>query len=284
MTTTNEIIGDEIVLTTSITPPLKTGIINFGSDLQSDRDSVAKSKKILQNFITKLKDYPISLSIPTICVLRTIIQLTKEDDYKRRLSVNQLPKKDQDIILASLPTDKPGNTSTTFEIKYISPDTILLEFKMNDSIGNHGRRKDVTYARLTVADINERDFSSRGQYTGLSLHGNVDVNIDAKSDKIVISGHGGEIQVDSKCIANVTKKATGVFTSPSATTRSISVEGGIKETSREGGGKKNAFEIRADVLNMALQFATNHVEEKVINSGDIVNIAKTFYEFVENKK
>lgn len=49
---------------------------------------------------------------------------------------------------------------------------------------------------------------------------------------------------------------------------------------------KNAYEIRADVLSMALDFVkwqSNNLHEP-IKSDIVINVATKFYKFVENKK
>lgn len=96
-----------------------------------------------------------------------------------------------------------------------------------------------------------------------------DVKVEKKGRDIVI---GDRIKLEKNRIQNLV--------APPDSTNNGANRGGFVPRQKVSG--RNAYEIRADVLEMALDWAKNSNDKK-LDTDDVLDIAESFYSFVEHK-
>jgi hypothetical protein len=214
----------------------------------SASDKVKKQTEIHKNFISKMAVFPKHLSYEGCVVLCFIVSM-KEVAYPY---LSNLPATDQSLIKSLLPKDIIVNLET-FEVTFDENKDFILKFA-TPPIYNEK-------VKLTM-------FNSVAHPRPEDLRGAGVVPIEKDGDKIEV---GGKIVLNRKGI----EKLIGLDN-----TKKNEFEEEVPRRQPVAG--RNAFEIRTDVMQMALDYATHGKSH--LSPEEIVNVAKKFYAFVENKR
>lgn len=210
-------------------------------------DAKREQIKILENFKTKLSVFPKHLSYEGSVVL--CVMLSMEDVAYPNIS--NLPAVDQTLIRSLLPTEI-NNHIDSFIVEFDEQKDFILQFK------SFGKEFELAMFN-SVAHPRPEDLRGAGV-----------VPVENDGDRIAV---GGKIVLDKKGI----KKLIGV-----EPLRKNSDDHQSEDVPRrQAVAGRNAFEIRADVLDMALTYTIHN--KNTYTPTEIVDIAKKFYSFVENK-
>jgi hypothetical protein len=226
-------------------------ITQSASKLPEFRQPTLERKEIdpLRNFKDKMKTWPIHLSYEGSALLCIILALNEQT---RNVSLKQLPTSDQELIKKAL---GEKIKATFFEVEFDHIKDFVLTFGALSEDKKDVRNHKLT-AFNTVAHPRPEDLRDAGSPS---------IKIEENGEKIQV---GGKITLNKKTIDRV----VGNMEKPL-----IQEEEHLK---RSYG--KNAYEIRADVLLMAVDWGRR--EGFIGNEDDVLKIARKFYAFVENKR
>ena len=220
-----------------------TGSSKDSSINSNKKTAIDDTKKILDNFREGLAKYPIYISD------KGAITLNVQFGIGKMCRMDSLSDSDQLLILAQADKNKlsSGLNKTEFAVSQDSSRDFILTF---------GGAIDMGTENINV-------FNS-------ILHPKNDY-IDTKAG-IPVKIHGGVIEiVDTeklKQIANIKSSIGSVESENMVTQRRPPVSG------------RNGFEIRSDVMGMAVDYC---IYNKTMDPKRVVDIARLFYDFVENK-
>ena len=212
----------------------------------------SETKKMIETFREKVAKYPKHLSYEGSMVLCVLLSM-KEIAHP---SLNNLPMVDQTLIRALVPNKFLGDLdyfSVTFDNE--------KDFDMKFSCRSESDPYLMTMFN-SVAHPRPEDLKDIG--AGV-------VPIEKNGDKISV---GGKIMIDKKGI----KRLIGM--EPLKRDKRVDQEDEHTTPRRQPVAGRNAFEIRTDIMQMAVDYG---VYNKINDPNEIVEIAKQFYEFVENK-
>lgn len=222
-----------------------------------NKKNLEETKKLMDTFRERTANYPKYISYEGSMVLCVLLSLNNT----AKISINNMPTADVGTIKSLLP-DSYLKELSYFEAEFDKSKDFNLRFE--------GKDKDVFVLNMfnSVAHPRPQDLKDLGG----------DVPVEKDGDKIAV---GGMFHLNSKKI----QKLVGVQQTES-----------LKEDPRKPGvideecynrrqpvSGRNAYEIRADVLQMALDYMNKSVE--ITPSPDsVIDVAKKFYSFVENKR
>lgn len=200
-----------------------------------------------ENLKTKMMNFPKHLSYEGSVVLCVMLSM-KEVAYPH---LSNLPSIDQSLIRSLIPKDIVN--FDTFEVKFDEHKDFIITFSTPPY------DKEFVLSMLnSVAHPRPEDLKGAGV-----------VPVEKDGDKIEV---GGKIVLNRKGI----ERLIGVDNKP----KSDSEEESFPRRQPVAG--RNAFEIRSDVMQMALDYATH--SKSHLTPEEIVGVAKKFYAFVENKR
>jgi len=213
------------------------------------RKAFEETKKIIDNFREKTANYPKYISYEGSMVL--CVMLSMKDVAS--VHISNLPQVDQDVI-KGLFVGAPNKCVTNFSVKFDNDkDFILLDFYAHN---------DFTVKMLnSVAHPRPEDLKDVGEV----------VPIENDGDRIAV---GGKIIMDKRNIQRLGGIVTGDHKPE------MDVELAPKRQPVSG---RNAFEIRTDIMQMALDWSVAN-NKTGMSPADVVNVAKVFYSFVENRR
>jgi len=214
----------------------------------------AETVQMIKTFREKVAKYPKHLSYEGSMVLCVMLAL-KEIAHP---SLNNLPMVDQELIRALVPQKFLG------DLDYF---TVTFDDEKDFSMKFVCRNESEPYLMTmfnSVAHPRPEDLKDRG--AGV-------VPVEKDGDRISI---GGKILMNKKGV----KRLIGVEPLKRDAKRQESDEDAIPR--RQAVAGRNAYEIRADVLQMAIDWSTRNDEKT--SDDDVVDLAKKFYQFVENKR
>lgn len=208
-----------------------------------------KKKTSPKEVVKKTITFPKHLSYEGSVVLCVMLSM---NEVAHPLLSN-LPVADQTLIRSLIPKGISVNHNT-FEVRFDEHKDFILIFSTSPF-----DKEDVVLTMLnSVAHPRPEDLNGVGV-----------VPVEKDGDKIEV---GGKIVLNRKGI----ERLIGVDNKP----KSDSEEETIPRRQPVAG--RNAFEIRSDVMQMALDYATHSKSQ--FTPEEIVNVAKKFYAFVENKR
>lgn len=216
----------------------------------SSRKSVEDTKKLLNNFREKTANYPKYISYEGSMVLCVLLSM------KPLAAVNMcnLPMVDQSQIRELLPD---ATNVSGFDVKFDNNKDFVLIFNPH----NH-------------KDIILNMFNSVAHPRTSDLKDSHEVPIEDKGDKIEV---GGVRKVFDK---QKIQKLAGIESSDSK--QHIPEE---KEYSPQKQIGRNAYEIRSDVLQMAINWSQGeNVCHNYRTEDELIRLAKKLYAFVENRR
>lgn len=214
--------------------------------------NVQEAKKLLTTFRKKMTEYPKHMSYEGSMILCVLLAMKKV----AAVNIRNLPSVDQTLIKSLL----PNNTDVSqFDVKFDDNKDFVLIF-------NPQTNKDLTVTVFnTVAHPRPSDLTE-----------NLDVPVENDGEKIAV---GGKIHLNKKNI----QKLVGI--TPRDQHSEESDEKMYVPQQKQVG--RNAYEIRADVLQMAIDWSKIEDGSKVYRKpteDELLSLAKKFYSFVENRR
>lgn len=224
------------------------------TDVPKDK-RLEETRELIKNFKEKVAKYPKHLSYEGSMVLCVMLSM-KEPSHP---SLNNLPMVDQQLIRALVPNRYLGDLdyfSVTFDDN--------KDFNMKFSCRSESEPCLMTMFN-SVAHPRPEDLKDMG--AGV-------VPVEKDGDKIAV---GGKILLNKKGI----KRLIGVEPLKRNTVPRKDEEEEEVGPKRIPVAGRNAYEIRADVLQMAIDWASKQDDQ---SEEDVLDLAKKFYQFVENKR
>lgn len=167
------------------------------------------------------------------------------------VSFGQLPAADKELVISLTNPNTTGFWASLDQYKNFECSS--------DKFGDRSKQTHFTLGNR-VASIPPNEASLTG----------ADVKVERKGKDILI---GDRIKLEKNRIQNLVNQ-------PDPTNNGANRGQGFVARQKVAG--RNAYEIRADVLEMALDWAKSSGEKKM-NSDDVLEIAEAFYSFVEHK-
>lgn len=224
--------------------------------------SVQEAKSLLTNFHKKMAEYPKYLSYEgsmVLCVLLAMKQVAS-------VNINNIPMIDQKLIreiIVSKSGMEPAEFIGTFDVKFDAHKDFILIFNPqnhSDIILNMFN----TVAHPRPEDLKESD----------------DIRIENDGEKIAVGG--GRILLNKK----TSQRLAGIEPTSKYSDQYKSSDEKEYVPSPKAVGR-NAYEIRTDVLQMAIGWSQTESGTGVyVKPSDdaVIALAKKFYAFVENKR
>jgi hypothetical protein len=219
----------------------------------SASDKVKKQTEIHKNFVSKMANFPKHLSYEGSVVLCVLLSMS-EVAYP---NMSNLPMLDQTLIKTLV--NPVFLRSGEFKVKFDNDKDFLLIFSST------GQGEFEMTMFNSVAHPRPEDLRDAG--TGV-------VPIEKDGDKIAV---GGKIHLNKKGI----KRLIGV--EPLNRNATVAADPQVEDLPRrQPVAGRNAFEIRSDVMQMALDYSVSSKSD--LTPEEIVDVAKKFYQFVENRR
>lgn len=223
---------------------------NQPAESPAKKKAIEESRKLIESFAQNLKNYPKHLSYEGSVVLCVMVSINETES----ISINGLPSVDRELILSQLPDGA---------IKKLQEFHAHLKVEFDEA-----RDFILTY----TPDNEDRGVTLR--FFNTVIHPQqIDkaVAVERDGEKISL---GGKFQFDKKSIQRkiglTDKHETDDDTDDSLPPRRQPIAG------------RNAYEIRADVLQMAIDWASRN-NQAVKTPDDVLTLAKKFYSFVEDR-
>lgn len=241
-----EVGGKPIV--TSVSKVIET--CNQPNETSAKQKSIAESKKLIESFKEKLGAYPKYLSYEGSVVLCVMVSINET----RGVSLAGLPQVDRDLIISQLPPDATSKMTK-------GDASISVEF---DDI------KD-----FVLTYTNGGTVSHKLNFFNTVIHPQKlpDTNVPIEQD-------GSKVTVGSALVLDRKRIERLVGNVPPDKSHKEDDEDFPRRQPVSG---RNAYEIRADVLQMAMDWTVQHDPYNNKNEVDILNLAKKFYSFVEDR-
>lgn len=215
-----------------------------------------ETKKLVDNFREKVANYPKHMSYEGSMVLCVLLSMKKVAS----VNMQNIPSVDQTLIKSLL--SKEVDVSN-FDVKFDDNKDFILVFNPQDN-------KDLTLILFnTVAHPRPSDISQEG------------VNVVPVEDDGDVVKVGGKILVDKRTIRTILGQP-----SKDSVSNQVAEEPYKKH---QPSVNRNAYEIRSDVLQMAIDWAKADARRNSgVNNGasdeELLALAKKFYTFVENRR
>jgi hypothetical protein len=233
-----------------ITPVTKViDACNQPNETPAKQKSIEESRKLLDTFNDKLKNYPKYLTYEGAVVLCVMVSVNEGES----INLNGMPLEDKALILSLLPP-----TATAHLLRFDAKLTVEFD-EAKDFV--------LTYKHKDEAPVVLRFFNAVIHPQKLP-----DTNVPVQQDggKVMV---GGAVVMDQKRI----QKLIGVV--PQEKKREEEDE----YPRRQPVTGRNAYEIRSDILTLAVEFLNRDGGGKH-TTDDVIQVAKKFYSFVENRR
>ena len=210
--------------------------------------SIEESRKLLDTFNDKLKNYPKILTYEGAVVLCVMVSVNEGES----INLNGMPMEDKVLILSLLPS-----TSTAHLLRFDA--TLKVEFdEAKDFV--------LTYKNKDEAPVVLRFFN-----TVIHSQKLPDTNVPIEKD-------GSKVMVGSSLVLDQKRIQKLVGNSPPE-----KVHEEEEFPRRQLPANRNAYEIRSDILSLAVGFLNREGGGKH-TTDDVIQVAKKFYEFVEDRR
>lgn len=236
-----------------ITPVAKViDACNQPNETPAKKKSIEESRKLLDTFKEKVATYPKCLTYEGAVVLCVMLSVNVAD----RFNLDGLPAEDKSLIISLLPecaTAHLKRFDATIGVEFDNERDFIMTYKQKDA--------DPVVLKFFNTVIHPQRLESNA------------VPVEGDGEKISL---GGKLVFDKKRIQQLV--GAGRFSELSAPRKDDEEE----FPRRQPVSGRNAYEIRADVLQMAFDWAAQ--ENKYTTPEDIIGVAKKFYEFVEDRR
>jgi hypothetical protein len=243
---------------------IKEDVYNKNQGRVVSQKNFDETKKLITSFKENISKPQLHFSYEASTVLLVLIGLKKTN-----IQLNKLPKIDQDLV-ASVVTE--GYDTTSFEIELDKYNDFILTF-------NHklkAKTKKSFFFVNTVANPRQED-----------LGYGVDVPVEVDNQQIKI----GNITLPKQSVDSINfgkEKKKSVVTASEFDANDLAKSLVEDERKEIRVTNKNAYEIRTDILMMALDWLKfkydNESEKNTIKDEAVLDTAFKFYKFVENKR
>lgn len=232
---------------------------NQPAESPAKKKAIEESRKLIESFAQNLKNYPKHLSYEGSVVLCVMVSINETES----ISINGLPSVDRELILSQLPEGA---------LKKLQEFNAHLKVEFDEA-----RDFILTYSHIYVLSTKPEETKKEEvvlRFFNTVIHPqHVDKAVVVEKDGEKIS-LGGKFQFDKKSIQRkiglTDKHDTDDDTDDSLPPRRQPIAG------------RNAYEIRADVLQMAVDWAARN-NQAIKTPDDVVSLAKKFYSFVEDR-
>ena len=234
-----------------VTPVTKViAACNQPNESPAKQKSIEESRKLLDSFNDKLKNYPKVLTYEGAVVLCVMVSVNEGES----INLNGMPLEDKALILSLLPP-----TATAHLLRFDAKLTVEFD-DVKDFI--------LTYKHKDEAPVVLKFFN-----TVIHPQKLPDTNVPIAQD-------GGKVMVGSALVLDQKRIQKLVGNTPEKSHRDEEEE----FPRRQPVAGRNAYEIRADVLQMAIDWIGKTDEYHQKKDDDVVSLAKKFYEFVEDRR
>jgi hypothetical protein len=238
--------------------PLQTPITkvieacNQPSESPAKAKSIAESKKLLTNFKESLEKYPKYLTYEGSVVLCVAVSVNEG----KAINLGGLPQSDRDTITASLPPEAPNK------------------------LAKGEAWVDVEFDELKDFVISYRGGSApfKANFFNTVIHPQ-----QLPDTHVPIEKEGGKVMVGSNLVLDQRRIAKLVGLAPHDKNKGKEDDEEIPQRRQPIAGR-NAYEIRADVLQMAIDWVREKDEYNQKDENDVLSLAKKFYSFVEDRR
>lgn len=216
--------------------------------------SVEESKKIIQSFQDKISNYPKRLSYEGSTILCVLLSLKKENS-KVYGTIHNLPEEDRNLFQEHFPQSP---VPLEFYVEFDNN----KDFDISFNPSSDEKARTIKFINSVANPVN----SIGGQ-----------IPVEREDDQIKI---GGRLKVDANLIKKMVNPNATFYTSDEKKEKDYTPQP-RQQTN------KNAYEIRTEVLKMAVDFSMALNSKGHLNThtdDDVLKIAKKFYGFVENKR
>lgn len=228
----------------SVPPSLSTNPVK--------RKAFEETKKIIDTFREKTASYPKYISYEGSMVL--CVMLSMKDVATPHIT--NLPMVDQTTLRGLLP-DKVAKKLDSFEVRFDENKDFIIKAPNADDTN-------VCISMLNaVAHPRPEDLKDSGAG---------DVPVENDGDRIAV---GGKIIMDKR---NIQRLGGIIVTGDHKPEADVELA-----PKRQPVSGRNAFEIRTDIMQMALDWSVAN-NKNGMSPAEVVNVAKVFYSFVENRR
>jgi hypothetical protein len=218
------------------------------------KKNVEETRKLIETFKDKTSNYPKYISYEGSMVI--CVMLSMKDTA--RLHVSNLPIIDQEVIKGLWPVNASAKAPSCFSVRFDEiKDFVFFDFS--------GAFKEFSVNIFNaVAHPRPEDLKDMGP----------EVPVEDTGDKIAV---GGKILMNKKTIQKIMGNS---YKDPKKELPTQLDEEYVSRRQPVAG--RNAFELRTDILAMAVDY---HIHNKNnMTPDEIVKVAKIFYSFVENRR
>jgi hypothetical protein len=208
-----------------------------------------ETKKLIDNFREKVAKYPKYISYEGSTVLCVLISVNMSND----INLKGLPLEDRNLILSLLPDNTENKHNAHISVAFDADHDFILTYQGKDD------------NQQTTINL----FNTVIHPNPVSVNIDVPVPVVKDKEKIFVGG-GGNIILDKTRIP----KLIGVEPHKNNTNEEYTPR-------RQPVVGRNAYEIREDIMGMALEYSLSNKNK--MTPEEIVGVAKIFYSFVENK-
>ena len=249
--------------------PIKTSIskviedCNQSTETPAKQKSITESKRLIEHFKEKLSTYPKYLSYEGSVVLCVILSIGDTAEVK----IGGLPKVDQDIIMGLLPPNaavKLSARDSILSVEFTDAKDFILTYAPVETTEIH-----TGHPKFDPIKLNFFNAVIHPEKTDASSNTN-NVPVEQAGGKVTV---GGSLVLDSErikqLVGNIPQEKPKVEEEEPPRRQIVS--------------GRNAYEIRADVLQMAIDWTLACDQWKQKKDDDVVLLAKKFYSFVEDR-
>jgi len=229
------------------------------------KKSLEETKKLIENFRDKVAKYPKHISYEGSMVLCVLLSM-KEEAFPH---ISNLPLVDQQLV-RSLLSKQFNDQLDYFSVVFDENKDFILSFTRTiPGVKEIEKSTETVTLNMFNSVAHPRPEDLRDSGAGV-------VPVEKDGDRISV---GGKILMNKKGI----KRLIGVEPLKRNTVKQEENEEFTPKRQPVAG--RNAYEIRADVLQIAVEWASRkNVADQFTDPDDIVDLAKKFYQFVENKR
>lgn len=233
---------------------------NQSNESPAKKKSIEESRKLLDTFNDKLKNYPKILTYEGSVVLCVALSINEGNG----INLNGLPQIDRETILSRLPSNALSKM-VSFNEAYIN-----VEF-------DNARDFILTYQDK---DVHKDAPPVRLNFFNAVIHPqhleNNSVPVEGDDEKISL---GGKLVFDKKRIQTL----VGTSLHSNVGNDTIQKENERIPSFRQPVAGRNAFELRTDLIQFSMDLLL-HNNKGNISPEDVVKTAKVLYTFVENRR
>jgi hypothetical protein len=218
---------------------------NQSTETLSKKKNIAETKKLIETFAKNMESYPKHLSYEGSVVLCSLIGLKQNNN----INLNGLPKSDVELIYSQIPLHTPP---------------LSFSVELDDQQDFKLKCVEISNGLVSPETFNLRFFNSV-------------IRPNTAPSDIPIKQEGNKVTVGTNLVLDQQRIQKLVGNTPPEKVKSEEED----MPRRQAVSGRNAFEIRTDVLTLAVDWI-NHSNGKRTED-EVMRVAKLFYSFVEDR-